>query len=92
VAFVKAAGCGNASVALDCLVGADSRVLQTASVNVSRSPGIQGLLSFSPVIDGVYIKELLSVQMAKKRVNGERLFVGVCCSPFQGVTAFRFYD
>jgi len=41
--------------------------------------GIEGLINFQAVTDGVFIKELLSVQLAKKRVNGERLFVGVSC-------------
>jgi len=43
--------------------------------------GVEGLLSFQAVTDDVFIKELLSVQLTKKRVNGERLFVGVSCLP-----------
>ena len=74
--FVKTAGCGNASAVFECLTRADTRVLQDANVKVATN-GIQGIIALQPVTDGAYIKKLASVQMREKRVNGEKLFVGV---------------
>jgi len=75
-AFAKVSGCGNASVVFNCLVRADAQTLQAANLNVSAD-GIRGILAFLPGIDGVYIKELPSVQLTRKRVNSEKLFLGV---------------
>jgi len=76
-AFAKASGCGNASAVFDCLIRADTKALQTANVKIATD-GILSSMSFLPVKDGVLIKELPSIQLTKKRVNGKRLFVGVC--------------
>ncbi|KAJ0377608.1 hypothetical protein COL26b_004078 [Colletotrichum chrysophilum] len=51
-------------------------VLQEASANTTAKQ-TYGRWAFSPVTDGVYIKSLASEQLTQKKVNGERLLVGI---------------
>ncbi|KAK5988811.1 Lipase 4 [Cladobotryum mycophilum] len=82
-AFVKLAGCGKGSPSLsqhgsvfDCLVAADSAVLQNASGTVSTTHGSWGTFGFTPVVDGDFIREIPSVLLRKTQVGGKRLLVG----------------
>ena len=80
-AFVQAAGCSGAakttdSTVFDCLVNADTAVLQNASATVSQS-GEFGTFAFLPVTDGKFIQAAPSQQLCKKAVSGKRLLVGV---------------
>ena len=80
-AFAKAAGCGGhsnitKSTTFDCLVSADTAVLQNASATVSES-GEFGSFAFLPVTDGDFVQALPSKQLLKKAVNGKRLLLGV---------------
>ncbi|KAI1373239.1 putative carboxylesterase [Hypoxylon crocopeplum] len=81
--FVELVGCGqgspelsNFSSTFDCLVVADSAVLQNASGTVSTTQGYFGSFAFVPVMDGDYIQELPSVQSLSGNVDGKRLLVG----------------
>ena len=65
----------------DCLVDADSDVLQNASGTVSTTRGYFGSFAFVPVVDGDYIRERPSVQLLLGRVSGKRILVGVCIIP-----------
>ncbi|KAH7018857.1 Alpha/Beta hydrolase protein [Ilyonectria destructans] len=82
-AFVKVAGCGKGSPArkkhgnaFDCLVAADSAVLQNASGTVSTTRGYFGSFSWLPVIDGDFIQGRPSRQLHLGRVSGKHLLVG----------------
>lgn len=92
--FAGLAGCGQNSSRVQqyqsvfqCLVEAESEVLQYASGNVSESFGVYGSWAFLPVIDEDYIQERPSVQLSKGLVAGRRILVGVrlhpCLYPFQ---------
>ncbi|OTB01129.1 hypothetical protein M426DRAFT_14848 [Hypoxylon sp. CI-4A] len=81
--FVELAGCdpgsskwSNYSSTFDCLVAADSAILQNASGTVSTTSGTFGSFAFLPVVDEDYIQELPSVQFSLGKVNGKRLLVG----------------
>ena len=81
-AFAKAAGCSSSSSTTDltvfnCLVNADTAILQNASATVSVS-GEFGTFAFLPVTDGNFIQAAPSLQLLKKAVSGKRLLVGVC--------------
>ncbi|CRL22538.1 Acetylcholinesterase, insect [Penicillium camemberti] len=96
--FAARAGCyhgGNISEAtvFDCLVNADTDILQYASANVSIS-GAWGTWAFQPVVDGDFIRELPSKQLLKKKVSGKRVLSGnnanegvPLSSPFVNTTA-----
>ncbi|KAI1079752.1 alpha/beta-hydrolase [Whalleya microplaca] len=80
--FAERVGCladdvvaSNSSV-FDCLVSADTVVLQNASAEVTAS-GIYGQWAFLPVTDGTFIKERPTEQLLKGgEVNGVRVLVG----------------
>lgn len=80
-AFAKAAGCSGGSNTTDstvfnCLVNADTVVLQNASAAVSVS-GDFGTFAFLPVTDGTFIQAAPSQQLLEKAVSGKRLLLGV---------------
>ncbi|KAI1135060.1 putative carboxylesterase [Hypoxylon sp. FL0543] len=81
--FAELAGCGPGSSKLrdftstfDCLVSADSALLQNASGTVSATLGYFGSFAFLPVIDGDYIQERPSKQLFLGNVTGKRILVG----------------
>ncbi|KAL7629725.1 hypothetical protein AAE478_001248 [Parahypoxylon ruwenzoriense] len=81
--FVELAGCSrgspgmrNYSNTFECLVAADSTVLQNASGTVSTTQGYYGTFAFLPVIDDDYIEERPAIQSLRGKVNGKRLLVG----------------
>ncbi|KAI1801124.1 alpha/beta-hydrolase [Daldinia bambusicola] len=74
--FVELAGCSNASSTFDCLVAAESSVLQNASGTVSTTQGYYGSWAFVPSIDGDYVQQRPSVQLLEGKVTGKRLLVG----------------
>ncbi|KAI0380415.1 putative carboxylesterase [Hypomontagnella monticulosa] len=81
--FVELAGCcnnssrpGNYSSTFECLITADTSVLQNASATVSTTQGYFGSFAFLPVIDDDYIQERPSQQSLRGEVNGKRLLVG----------------
>ena len=78
-AFAEAAGCngGSSNTVFNCLVNADTAVLQNASATVSVS-GEFGTFAFLPVTDGNFIQGAPSQQLLEKAVSGKRLLVGVC--------------
>lgn len=61
----------------DCLVAADSDLLQNASGTVSTTLGYWGSFAFLPVMDDDYIQELPSVQTMSGKIVGKRVLVGV---------------
>lgn len=78
-AFAEAAGCTHASntttTVFNCLVGADTAVLQNASATVSES-GEFGTFAFLPVTDGNFVRAAPSQQLLEKAVSGKRLLIG----------------
>ncbi|EHK47289.1 uncharacterized protein TrAtP1_010045 [Trichoderma atroviride] len=79
--FAAAAGCGETSrqnhlSVFDCLVAADTNVLQNASGLVSTSNGYFGSFSWLPVIDHDMIQDLPSVQLQHGQISGQRILVG----------------
>lgn len=81
--FAEFAGCSlntsqraNYSSVFECLVAADSHVLQYASGNVSTLHGYFGSWAFLPVIDGDYIQTRPSLQLSQGKVSGKRILVG----------------
>ena len=81
-AFAEAAGCRSGSetagsTVFNCLVNADTAVLQNASAKVSVS-GDYGTFAFLPVTDGKFIQATPSQQLLRKAVSGKRLLIGVC--------------
>ncbi|KAI0897137.1 putative carboxylesterase [Annulohypoxylon nitens] len=81
--FVELAGCdqgsyklSNYSSTFECLVAAESAVLQNASGIVSTTQGYFGSFAFLPVIDYDYIQERPSAQLLSGNVTGKRLLVG----------------
>jgi hypothetical protein len=92
------AGCGQDgsqsslySSAFECLVAADTTILQNASGTVSTTQGYFGSFAFLPVIDGNYIQERPSLQLSQGRVSGVRILVGVSdnCLPYRAVSRFN---
>lgn len=79
-AFAEAAGCTHGSntttAVFNCLVGADTAVLQNASATVSES-GEFGTFAFLPVTDGNFVPAAPSQQLLEKAVSGKRLLIGV---------------
>lgn len=81
-AFAKAAGCiagsnTTESSVFNCLVSANTAVLQNASATVSQS-GEFGTFAFLPVTDGNFVQAAPSQQLLEKAVSGKRLLIGVC--------------
>lgn len=82
--FAELAGCGEGSSeakrhssVFDCLVAADTTVLQNASGTVSESRGYFGSFAWLPVVDGDMIQRRPSSQLLSGDVSGKRLLVGV---------------
>lgn len=80
-AFAQAAGCTGGTdttdlTVFDCLVSADTVVLQNASATVSES-GYYGTWAFLPVTDGDFVQAKPSQQLFEKAVSGKRLLIGV---------------
>ena len=75
-AFARAAGCAGQPSVFDCLVKAETAVLQNASATVSES-GEFGTFAFLPVTDGEFIQAAPSAQLLRKAVSGIRVLVGV---------------
>ena len=78
-AFAEAAGCngGSSTAVFNCLVNANTAVLQNASATVSVS-GEFGTFAFLPVTDGTFIQGAPSQQLLDEKVSGKRLLIGVC--------------
>ncbi|KAI0153017.1 alpha/beta-hydrolase [Xylariaceae sp. FL1272] len=77
--FVELAGCKSPkgySTSFDCLVAADTTVLQNASGTVSTAVGYFGSFAFLPVIDDDYIQERPSIQLLHGKATGKRVLVG----------------
>ncbi|KAI0873869.1 alpha/beta-hydrolase [Hypoxylon argillaceum] len=77
--FVELAGCstpGANESTFDCLVAADTEVLQNASGTVSTTLGYFGSFAFLPVIDGDYIQERPAAQLLSGKLSGNRVLVG----------------
>lgn len=81
-AFATAAGCppslpygAHPQTIFDCLVGKDSQTLISASARISQS-GTYGTWGFLPVTDGIFVQDLPSQQLLRKRVNGIRALIG----------------
>ncbi|KAL6895041.1 Alpha/Beta hydrolase protein [Trichoderma evansii] len=81
--FAAAAGCGETSPTrkqhssvFDCLVAADTNVLQNASGLVSTSDGYFGSFSWLPVIDHDMIRYRPSEQLQLGRISGKRILIG----------------
>ncbi|KAI0426624.1 Alpha/Beta hydrolase protein [Xylaria sp. FL1042] len=77
--FVELAGCskpaGNKTT-FDCLVAADTEVLQNASGTTSTTLGYFGSFAFLPVIDDDYIQERPAAQLLSAKLSGKRVLVG----------------
>lgn len=89
-AFASYAGCFNGtpygfeteySTIFSCLIDKDTQTLQNASFYISTIAN-RGIWAFLPVTDGVFIQDTPSVQLNEKKVNGQRVLIGV--SPFEG--------
>ncbi|OCK79810.1 carboxylesterase [Lepidopterella palustris CBS 459.81] len=74
-AFAAAAGCGSANNTFNCLVAANTSILQAASGTVSTS-GAFGTFAFLPVVDRCFIEERPTVQLLQKRLNAKRVLSG----------------
>ena len=85
--FAELVGCGadtcsanQYSSVFECLVAADTDVLQNASGTVSTTRGYFGTFAFLPVIDGELITTRPSEELLAGQVSGQRLLVGVSTS------------
>ncbi|KAM0455121.1 hypothetical protein ACHAPV_008012 [Trichoderma viride] len=79
--FAAAAGCGETSrqkdlSVFDCLVAADTNILQNASGLVSTSNGYFGSFSWLPVIDYDMIRDRPSEQLQHGQISGQRILIG----------------
>ena len=81
-AFAQTVGCfdghayGNTSgTVFECLVGKDTKILQSANARIGAS-GPYGYFAFRPVTDGAFIQQRPSEQLLKKQVNGIRILSG----------------
>ncbi|KAI0112061.1 Alpha/Beta hydrolase protein [Nemania sp. FL0031] len=77
--FVELAGCSEPvanKTTFDCLVAADTEVLQNASGTVSTTIGYWGSFAFLPVIDDDYIRERPAAQLSRAKLSGKRVLVG----------------
>ncbi|KAJ9603643.1 hypothetical protein H2200_011829 [Cladophialophora chaetospira] len=81
-AFATAAGCppglpygSQSQTIFQCLVGKDTATLINASATISQS-GNYGTWAFLPVTDGVFIQDLPSQQLLRRKVNGLNALIG----------------
>ncbi|EHY58883.1 Secreted lipase [Exophiala dermatitidis] len=81
-AFATQAGCApnlpygrNPQTIFQCLVSKDTSTLINASATISQS-GNFGTWAFLPVTDGVFIQDLPSQQLLRRRVNGKNALIG----------------
>ncbi|EXJ60189.1 carboxylesterase 2 [Cladophialophora yegresii CBS 114405] len=81
-AFATAAGCppglpygAQPQTIFECLVSKDTDTLINASATMSQS-GNYGTWAFLPVTDGVFIQDLPSRQLLRRKVNGLNALVG----------------
>ncbi|KAI0973135.1 Alpha/Beta hydrolase protein [Xylaria arbuscula] len=77
--FVELAGCSKPltnQTTFDCLVAADTEVLQNASGTTSTTLGYFGSFAFLPVIDDDYIQERPAAQLSNAKLSGKRVLVG----------------
>ena len=81
-AFASAVGCPDTAAygavpqtIFQCLVTKDTTTLQTASAKISGS-GNYGTWGFLPVTDGIFVQDLPSRQLLKKRINGKNALIG----------------
>ncbi|KAI1173070.1 Alpha/Beta hydrolase protein [Nemania sp. FL0916] len=77
--FVELAGCSTPvahQATFDCLVAADSEVLQNASGTVSTTMGYFGSFAFLPVVDNDYIRERPAAQLSRAKLSGKRVLIG----------------
>ncbi|GFP59283.1 probable secreted lipase ARB_02369 [Trichoderma asperellum] len=81
--FAAAAGCGETSPirkhhssVFDCLVAADTKVLQNASGLVSTTNGYFGSFSWLPVIDHDMIRYRPSEQLQLGQISGKCILIG----------------
>ncbi|KAI0199850.1 Alpha/Beta hydrolase protein [Astrocystis sublimbata] len=77
--FVELVGCSEPTqnkTTFDCLVAADTKVLQNASGTVSTTLGYFGSFAFLPVIDDDYIRERPATQLSGAKLAGKRVLVG----------------
>ncbi|KAI1347773.1 Alpha/Beta hydrolase protein [Xylaria sp. FL0043] len=77
--FVELAGCSKPpanKTTFDCLVAADTDVLQNASGTTSTTLGYFGSFAFLPVIDDDYIQERPAAQLLSAKLSGKRVLVG----------------
>jgi len=76
-ALSEEVGCGSSGNVLGCLTSVDSTTLQQASHTVTQAQPY-GFWAFYPVTDNAYITTRATQQLSQKKVNGNRLLVGVC--------------
>lgn len=82
-AFANAAGCppdlpygaNGSSPIFQCLLSADTDTLINASSTISQS-GTYGTWAFLPVTDSVFVQDLPSRQLLRKKVNGVNMLTG----------------
>ncbi|KAI1619145.1 carboxylesterase type B [Exophiala viscosa] len=81
-AFATHAGCGpshpygaGSQTIFDCLVSKDTNTLINASATTSES-GNYGTWAFLPVTDGIFVQDLPSQQLLRKKVNGQNALIG----------------
>ncbi|KAK4937189.1 hypothetical protein LTR10_022094 [Elasticomyces elasticus] len=70
----RAYGAGSQTI-FDCLVGKDTNTLINASATISES-GNFGTWGFLPVTDGIFVQDLPSQQLLRKKVNGQNALIG----------------
>ncbi|PCG92087.1 Carboxylesterase, type B [Penicillium occitanis (nom. inval.)] len=85
--FAAEAGCSNSKAAsvFDCLVAADTNVLQNASYTVTINAKY-GQWAFVPVTDGKFVQHRPSAQLATGAVNGNRGLIGNNANEGMGFT------
>ncbi|EXJ90227.1 carboxylesterase 2 [Capronia coronata CBS 617.96] len=81
-AFATQAGCApslpygaHPQTIFNCLVAKDTDTLINASATISQSGNI-GTWAFLPVTDGIFVQDLPSQQLLRRRVNGKNALIG----------------
>ncbi|KAH7029353.1 Alpha/Beta hydrolase protein [Microdochium trichocladiopsis] len=81
--FAELAGCASRATAqscgdlvFECLVAADTSVLQNASEAVAATQGYFGSFAWLPVVDGRFVRSRPTSQLLEGRVAGKRILVG----------------